>query len=174
MEPGMGVKERDEQGERDPGPVIADPGTEPLQPDPGPDLGESGMFLIMIEGPRDDEEFGTGFAQIQPMLADEHITTVLANDGEQYAIYGFHKFDPRPLITRLIETVDGWSAPTSSFFRVLSRIGIGIPIPVYDCEMPYNQHGLNPGDGYLTCVAGHTIADTHNVRLCPVCGKGFR
>jgi hypothetical protein len=170
MEPGMGVKERDE---RVPGPVIADAEPEVLQPDPDPGLGESGMFLITIDGPRSDEDFGTGFAQIQPALADEHITTVLANDGEQYAIYGFHEFDPRPLITRLIETVD-WSTRASAFLKTIGPIGIEIPRPVYDCEMPYNRDPLNPGDHYLTCEAGHKIADTHNVRVCPVCGKGFR
>lgn len=170
MESGMGVKERDVQ---DPGPAIAGTGTEPVQLDPGPDLGESGMFLIAIDGPQSDEEFGTGFAQIQPELATDHITTVLANDGTRYAIYGFHTFDPTRFITRLIESVDGWGMHSSAFLKTIDPTGIRIPRPVFDCQMPYNEHGLKPGDGYLKCESGHKIADTHKVRRCPVCGKGF-
>lgn len=151
-----------------------DPGVGVLEHEPGPVISESGMFLISVDGPQSDEDFGAGFTQIQPALAEDHITTVLAHDGTNYAIYGFHKFDPRPIVIHLIETVNGWSTRSSAFLKGIGPIGI--PLPVYDCEMPYNGHPLHPGDEFRTCTGArqHQIGANHNVAYCPVCGNGLQ
>lgn len=144
-----------------------------MEREPGPVIGESGMFVVEIDGPTSDAEFGRVFAdRIRPVLVDRHITTVLARDDEHNrAIYGFHHFDPIGIIVDAVRSAD-WTVRSARFFKGIDPVWLP-PLPVFDCQMPHNSHQLQPGDRYRTCVGAdrHPIAEWHNVDNCPVCGK---
>src|SRR5262245_37891044 len=103
--------------------------------DDGPTIGEAGMFLIEVDGPTSDEEFGVGFAeQSSGLLVEHQITTVLARDDDlRYAIYGFHMSDPTGIIGDAIEAA-GWLVRGARFFKGTNPIGIP-PLRTYNCQM---------------------------------------
>lgn len=141
----------------------------PPQPD------EARMFISEIAGPRSEEEFAAGCADVVlPGLSDVQITAApwTEVDGNGFYLHGFHEGNPSALVSEVAERA-GWS--TRTLVLQALRNPVGLPGGrTTDCEMPYNKHAIDRSDSYKSCSNGHKITDNHAVSRCPVCSKDLR
>ena len=127
-----------------------------------------GVFLIGIDGPRSDDEFGSGFVTVfYPVFDERRITATPLRGEESYFIQGFHTEDPAQLVGSVIGKT-GWQVNGSLFLRTVQLFNLPGGRTV-DCEMPHNRHQVSRGEGFRRCPNGHRITNAHQVINCPVC-----
>jgi hypothetical protein len=159
----------------EPGATVGEVRRDQLLRDLPPQPDEARMFVSEIAGPRSEEEFAAGCAEIVlPGLSDAQITAApwTEVDGNGYYLHGFYDGNPSGVVSEIAQRA-GWSART----LVLQALSNPAGLPggrTTDCEMPYNKHAIGRSDTFKSCSNGHRITDNHDVTRCPVCSKDLK